>query len=100
MGGEQVEIEFITGGKDIEVTDDNKAEYILEKVKFMTYASKQKQIDRFLQGFWEVVPCELCRVFTAAELEQVMCGTPKIDMKDWQDSTFYQGQFKPNHPVV
>ena len=30
--GEQVEVEFVKGGKDIDVTDENKGEYILEKV--------------------------------------------------------------------
>jgi hypothetical protein len=98
--GEQVEVEMIPGGKDKEVTNQNKEEYIQMKIQFMAYECKKDQIDRFLAGFWEVIPVDLIRVFTCSELEQMMCGTPKIDMADWQSHTFYNGEFAPSHEVI
>jgi len=98
--GSQDEVEFMPGGKDIEVTNENKAEYIQKKLEFISYGIAKDQIDRFLAGFWEVVPVELMQVFSPSELEQVMCGTPKIDMDDWKTHTFYNGSYAPSHEVV
>ena len=98
--GEQVEVELCAGGKDKEVTEENKEEYIKLKVQYLTHGCKKEQIERFLAGFWEVVPPELLQVFTVEELEQVMCGIPKIEIKDWKDHTFYQGELTPSHEAI
>jgi len=98
--GEQVEVELVEGGKGKDVTDENKGEYSKLKVQYMVYLCKKEQIERFLAGFWEVVPCDLMQIFTAEELEKVMCGIPKIELKDWQDHTFYNGKLAPSHQVV
>jgi len=57
--GEQVVVELCPGGKDKDVTDANKDEYINLKIQHIAYESKKQQIERFLQGFWEVVPTDL-----------------------------------------
>lgn len=98
--GEKVDVDLCPGGSKKDVTDENKEEYINLKIQYIAYESKKEQIERFLQGFWEVVPTDLMQVFDPEELEKVMCGVPEIDMKDWQDHTFYQGELAPSHPCV
>jgi len=99
--GEDVQVEFFPGGAEKDVTNENKAEFIEMKIQFLCYDSKKEQIDKFLAGFWEVCPVDLLRVFTCAELEQVMCGTPEIDITDWKNNTFYQSKiFTPTHEVI
>lgn len=94
------EIELKPGGKEIDVTDDNKLEYMDLYLKWRVYGSRKDQIKAFLGGFWEVVPVELLQVFDWQQLELVMCGMPKIDVTDWTANTVYNGEFHAGHKVI
>jgi E3 ubiquitin-protein ligase HUWE1 len=54
--GKTEEIEIVPGGKDVDVTDDNKYDYVQKMALHKLYNSVKKQIDNFLQGFYEIVP--------------------------------------------
>lgn len=49
------------------------------------------QMNAFLDGFNELVPLQLIKVFDENELELLMCGIGKIDVKDWKQHTVYKG---------
>ena len=38
-------------------------------------------------------------MFDWQQLELVMCGMPKIDVKDWTANTVYNGEFHAGHKV-
>jgi E3 ubiquitin-protein ligase HUWE1 len=54
--GQTSEIELIEGGKDKDVTDENKYDYVLKMAYQKLYISIKKQVDAFLQGFYDIIP--------------------------------------------
>ena len=81
MFGKPEEIELIEGGKNIPVTNDNKAEYVEKLAYYKLYRSIQKQIDAFLEGFYELIPKDLVGIFNFKELELLISGLPNFDCK-------------------
>lgn len=59
----------------------------------------ERQMNAFLEGFGEVVPMHLIKLFDENELELLMCGIGKIDVKDWKQNTVYKG-YHSNHIVI
>ncbi|KAI0283262.1 hypothetical protein BC826DRAFT_1093837 [Russula brevipes] len=95
-GGEMVTVEFKPGGADISVTEarnvDAMAEYpILKRVK--------DQLDSFMNGFDELIPHELIKVFDEHELGSLICGKSEIDVDDWMAFTNYVG-YKAEDEVI
>ena len=67
--GEVFTKELIPGGKDIEVTDKNKHEYV-NKICYAKMALGIKpQIQAFLEGLHDLIPPHLLKVFDHRELE-------------------------------
>lgn len=79
--GESKEVEIVPGGLNIEVTEDNKYEYVQKMALHKLYNSIQRQVDAFLTGFYEVVPKPLVEIFDNRELELLISGLPNIDSK-------------------
>ena len=48
----------VEGGRNIDVTNDNKQDYVLGMINFSLYGQVQYQMDAFLKGFHEIVPSE------------------------------------------
>ena len=69
------------GGKDIDVTNENKYEYVQRMAYQKLYNSIKKQVDAFLQGFYDIVPKQLVQIFDNRELELLISGLPNIDSK-------------------
>ena len=70
---------MIEGGRKIPVNNQNKNEYIEKLTYFKLYKSIQKQIDAFLEGFYELIPKELVSLFNYKELELLISGLPNFD---------------------
>lgn len=60
----------------------------------------QQQMNAFLDGFSELVPLTVIKIFDEHELELLMCGIQHIDVKDWKVNTLYKGDYHANHIVV
>lgn len=85
-------------GIRIVVTDQNKEEYVREvcqmKMTGMCNIQKianklrtnlgsiRKQLDSFLEGFYEIIPKRLISIFNEQELELLVSGMPEIDIDD------------------
>ncbi|GAA5848398.1 hypothetical protein JCM8547_004503 [Rhodosporidiobolus lusitaniae] len=89
--GETVTIDLKPGGRDIEVTNDNKKEYVQLKVEWRIQRRVEDQFKAFLSGFNELIPQELINVFDERELELLIGGMSEIDVDDWQKHTDYRG---------
>ncbi|UYV68273.1 NEDD4 [Cordylochernes scorpioides] len=98
--GQMQQTELKPGGANIPVTESNKLEYIDCVIKWRFVSRVQAQMNAFLEGFSELVPLSLIKVFDEHELELLMCGIGKIDIKDWRQNTMYKGGFHSNHIVV
>jgi len=49
----------------------------------------RKQIDSFLEGFYEIIPKRLISIFDEQELELLISGLPNIDLDDLKANTEY-----------
>jgi E3 ubiquitin-protein ligase NEDD4 len=79
------------GGRDIEVTDANKKEYVDLMVKWRIQKRIDEQFQAFITGFHELIPAELVNVFDERELELLIGGIAEIDVDDWKKHTDYRG---------
>lgn len=57
-------------------------------------------MNSFLEGFSELVPLNVIKLFDENELELLMCGIQHIDVKDWKNNTLYKGDYHANHIVI
>ena len=97
--GQSRTIDLKPDGRNIAVTDDNKAEYVKLVTELRTTGEIRPQIEAFLRGFHELIPKELISVFNEHELELLICGLPEIDIEDLRAHTDYHG-FSERSDVV
>lgn len=60
----------------------------------------QSQMSAFLEGFSQLVPLNLIKIFDENELELLMCGIQNIDVKDWKQNTLYKGDYNVNSKTI
>uniref|UniRef100_K3X482 HECT-type E3 ubiquitin transferase n=1 Tax=Globisporangium ultimum (strain ATCC 200006 / CBS 805.95 / DAOM BR144) TaxID=431595 RepID=K3X482_GLOUD len=86
-GGIFATVDLVPNGQQIEVTDENKHEYLECKLRYLLFESVAPQLYVFLKGLYEVVPQELLMLFDPEELDYVLCGSEEIDVDDWERHT-------------
>ncbi len=64
------------------MTNQNKREYVEKLAYFKMYKEIQKQVDNFLEGFYELIPKDLISIFNYKELELLISGLPNFDLED------------------
>lgn len=89
--GVVTEEDLIPGGRDIEVTNENKKEYVELMVKWRIEKRIEEQFKAFKEGFSELIPQDLINVFDERELELLIGGIAEIDVDDWKKHTDYRG---------
>lgn len=92
-------IDLVPGGRDLDLTKENKEYYVERKAYYHLYKSVQQQIDAFLGGFYEMIPRELVSIFTYKELELLISGLPDFKVSDLKASTNYNG-YNANSPQI
>uniref|UniRef100_F6Q9X1 E3 ubiquitin-protein ligase n=1 Tax=Ciona intestinalis TaxID=7719 RepID=F6Q9X1_CIOIN len=92
--------ELKPGGADIKVNNENKREYIQLVIKWRFVSRVQEQMKSFLQGFNELIPSNLVKIFDENEVELLMCGLGDVDVNDWRRNTNYKGDYSANHIVI
>ena len=100
--GRKETFELVPGGDNISVTDSNKHEYLIARLKHRILDSIKPQLESLLKGLFEVVPSELLSVFDYQELDLLLCGVPDIDLSDWMRHTEYLADYHhlgPRHKV-
>ncbi|KAL6933133.1 probable E3 ubiquitin-protein ligase RSP5 [Hanseniaspora guilliermondii] len=97
--GEIVQVELKPGGKDIEVTDENKKEYVELFTQWKIHDRVSAQLKAFMDGFNELIPEDLITVFDERELELLIGGISEIDVEDWKKHTDYRGYQESDQTV-
>lgn len=59
-------------------------------LRYRLYGCIKTQIDAFLQGFHDLVPKDLIKIFDCKELELMISGLPTIDIEDMKENTIYK----------
>lgn len=98
--GQRRVIELVPGGVDTAVTEANKRDYVRAMTEYRLTTAIRPQIDAFLAGFREVVPDQLIRLFTDAELELLISGLPELDVDDWRAHTEYHAGYTSSSPAI
>ncbi|XP_004709499.1 E3 ubiquitin-protein ligase NEDD4 [Echinops telfairi] len=98
--GQTHQHELKSGGSEIVVTNKNKKEYIYLVIQWRFVNRIQKQMAAFKEGFFELIPQDLIKIFDENELELLMCGLGDVDVNDWQEHTKYKNGYSANHQVI
>jgi E3 ubiquitin-protein ligase NEDD4 len=83
--------DLIPNGRNIDVTNENKKEYVDLMVKWRIEKRIAEQFQAFKEGFHELIPHDLINVFDERELELLIGGIAEIDVDDWKKHTDYRG---------
>ncbi|DAZ94948.1 TPA: hypothetical protein N0F65_000327 [Lagenidium giganteum] len=93
-------IELKPGGNDIDVTDENKGEYMALLLQYRMLNSVAPQLTALLNGLYEIIPKVLLSVFDYQELDFFLCGLPVINLKDWKTNTRVRHYAPETDPVA
>ncbi|XP_053573480.1 E3 ubiquitin-protein ligase NEDD4 isoform X2 [Bombina bombina] len=88
------------GGSEIVVTNRNKREYIHLVIQWRFVNRVQKQMAAFKEGFFELIPQDLIKIFDENELELLMCGLGDVDVNDWREHSKYKNGYAQGHQVI
>ncbi|XP_055517224.1 E3 ubiquitin-protein ligase NEDD4-like isoform X1 [Leucoraja erinacea] len=98
--GQTQQHELKPDGSEILVTNKNKKEYIHLVMQWRFVNRIQEQMNAFKEGFFELIPQDLIKIFDENELELLMCGLGDVDVNDWRENTKYKNGYNANHPVM
>lgn len=82
------------------VTEENKIEYVQRLCYAKMAKGIEEQLKHFLQGFHELVPPHLVKIFTHQELELMISGLPEIDLMDLKENTEYHNYSKDSNQII
>ena len=97
--GEIQTVDLIENGRNIDVTESNKFDYVQKLCNSKLYETIKPQIEALLKGFYAIIPQKLISIFNYRELELVLSGLPTIDIKDWKNNTEYEN-YNEESPVI
>ncbi|KAI6647271.1 Ubiquitin-protein ligase E3A-like [Oopsacas minuta] len=98
--GDSIEHNLKEDGDNIPVTKDNRKEYVDMYTDWLLNSSIELQFAAFKQGFDIVMKSNyLDDMFTAEEVELLVCGSQDFDFKELEKTTSYDG-FTPSHKLM
>jgi E3 ubiquitin-protein ligase HUWE1 len=75
----------------IQVTDENKHEYVQLLARHKMTESIKSYIRAFCEGLWSCIPLESLRIFSPEQLGLLIAGQQHISAKDMMACTRYEG---------
>lgn len=88
--GSYLSIPLKENGNTIDVTNENKNEYIQLLSDYYLKGSIKDQVNSFCEGFYSLLlPLDI-RLFTPKELNMLIGGTASIDVNDFKNNTEYE----------
>ncbi|GBG33650.1 Ubiquitin-protein ligase, putative [Hondaea fermentalgiana] len=90
------------GGENEPVTNQNREEYVAEKVAFKLHKEFFEIIDKLLEGFETVIDRNMrsFQLFEPEQLELALIGTDALDIDELCASTEYDGGYAPSSRVI
>ncbi|CAD8118867.1 unnamed protein product [Paramecium sonneborni] len=87
--GQLEEKELIPGGKDIEVTPQNKKDYIRKYCHQFMAKNIENQIKAIQEGFYSIIPKNLIAIFDSKEFKSLLCGKEYIKVENLIENLKY-----------
>lgn len=87
------------GGDKIQVTKQNRKEYVQLYVDFLLNKSIYKQFASFYYGFHSVCASNALMLLRPEEVEILVCGSPELDMAALQKAAQYEGYSKTDPTI-
>ena len=84
------EVELIENGKETKVTRDNLFKYI-NLVKITRMNEIKNQIECIKNGLFSAISKNIIQILTWKQLEEMVCGKNKLDIKEFKAHTVYEG---------
>ncbi|XP_059469591.1 E3 ubiquitin-protein ligase HUWE1 isoform X4 [Neocloeon triangulifer] len=81
--------DLIPNGRNVAVTEANKMDYISMVCQMKMTGAIQKQLNAFLEGFYDIIPKKLISIFNEQEMELLISGLPNVDIEDLKANTEY-----------
>ena len=97
--GEMQIVDLIENGRNVDVTESNKFDYVQKLCSAKLYDNIKPQVEALLKGFYQIIPQKLISIFNYRELELVISGLPTIDIQDWKKNTLYEN-YNENTPII
>ena len=82
-------------GRNIVVTEELKKEYVKLVCQMKMTGAIRKQLNAFLEGFYDIIPKRLISIFNEQELELLISGLPTVDIDDLKSNSEYH-KYQPN----
>lgn len=98
--GAQVEHELKDGGAQIQVTQENKEEYVQLYVDFLFNKSISKWFDSFKKGFYKCCHGEVLQMLEPEDLEMLVWGSQVLDFDELKRVTVYTDGYTEDSPVM
>lgn len=93
------EIELTPGGSKIDVTEENKNEYIDLCLKYYL-GLPSAPINALREGIYKFIPPELLAEWNSEELEKLLGGNSIIDLTDLKENTEYIDEYSQDHQTI
>ncbi|CAD8048226.1 unnamed protein product [Paramecium sonneborni] len=97
--GQIVEFDLIPNGRSINVTNENKIQYINLYCHFRLNKQIKEQSQIFRGGLEQMIDPEKLKLFTNQELQLLISGQPVIDIQDLIMNTQFKG-YKPYDKTI
>ncbi|CAM4974073.1 unnamed protein product [Rotaria socialis] len=91
--------ELVPNGKNIPITVSNLNDYC---TSYREYRLNEfnRQIECIRQGLYSIVPGYFLGLFTASELEEIVCGKGEMDVELLKRNTGYGGHYNQETPCI
>eukprot|EP00826_Nyctotherus_ovalis_P049847 TRINITY_DN6051_c0_g1_i3.p1 TRINITY_DN6051_c0_g1~~TRINITY_DN6051_c0_g1_i3.p1 ORF type:complete len:405 (-),score=90.86 TRINITY_DN6051_c0_g1_i3:159-1373(-) len=100
VGNKSITVELKKDGRNVAITEKNKAEFIDLACKYYLSNSTKTQRYTLAEGFFSLIPKEITQALDCDELELFLCGDSIISIEDWKANTRYAGNYNKDHQVV
>ncbi|KAI9280047.1 hypothetical protein BY458DRAFT_451487 [Sporodiniella umbellata] len=87
-------------GSDIQLTNENKFEFVDLYTKFILKSSVKKQFEAFKEGFLLVCKDSAIKMFRPEEIEQLICGCSDLDFEALEKSAVYDGGWTKDSNII
>lgn len=98
--GDSTTVELCPNGAAIDVTEDNRADYVQAFTKWRLTDSIKTAFNSFQRGFLLLCDGLHLGLFSPTELETLVCGSRHLDFKELQAFTRYEGGFSAQSVTI
>lgn len=98
--GEVVSTPLKPGGENMNVTNENKEEYVRLYVDYVLNKACSSQFEAFKKGFLKVVNNQILQLFQPKELMSLVIGNENYNWGELEANCEYKDPYSKDHPTI